>query len=183
MDVTVAVLAGGKGSRIGGDKALVELNGRPLITYPLETARRAGLPTVIVAKRATKLPPLTTQLLLEPDEPTHPLLGVLTALRELPAVIALPCDMPFVTASELAALAAIDAEIGTLRQGQPFPSLYRRSVLPQLRKALEANQSMRSTQVQSRLAPEAASSTGSATQITINTPEDLASAERLLRRR
>lgn len=181
MDVTVAVLAGGRGSRIGGDKALVELAGRPLISYALEAARRAGLPSVIVAKQATKLPPLTTQLLLEPDEPTHPLLGIITALECYSAIIALPSDMPFVTASELAALAAIDAEVGTLREGQPFPSLYRRSALPQLRKALEANQSMRSTQAQSSLAPEAASSTDSATQMTVNTPEDLARAEALLR--
>jgi molybdenum cofactor guanylyltransferase len=182
MDVTVVVLAGGRGSRIGGDKALVELAGRPLISYALQAAHDAGLPAVIVAKRTTRLPHVTTRLLLEPDEPTHPLLGVITALRELPVVIALPCDMPFVTASELAALAAVDAGIGTLREGQPFPSLYRRSVLPQLRKALEANRSMRSTQAQSSLVPEAASSTDSATQITINTPEDLARAERLLKR-
>ena len=149
MDVTVAVLAGGKGSRIGGDKALIELDGRPLITYPLEAARRAGLPTVIVAKQATRLPPVTTQLLLEPDEPTHPLLGVLTALRELPAVIALPCDMPFVSPEDLAALAAIDADVATLGSGQPFPSLYRRAMRLQLEQAIQAGASMRSTQAQS----------------------------------
>ena len=38
MAVTVAVLAGGRGSRIGGDKALVQLGGRPLIAYPLAAA-------------------------------------------------------------------------------------------------------------------------------------------------
>lgn len=183
MDVTVAVLAGGKGSRIGGDKALIELDGRPLITYPLEAARRAGLPTVIVAKQATKLPPVTTQLLLEPDEPTHPLLGIITALEHFPVVIAVPCDMPFVEPRALAALAEIQDDVALLAPGQPFPSLYRRGCLAQLRQALEADQSMRSTHAQSGLAPASASSTDEAPRLTVNTLEDLAAAEALVRRR
>ena len=56
MDVTAAVLAGGLGSRIGGDKALVQLAGRPLISYPLAAAQAAGLDAVVVAKRSTSLP-------------------------------------------------------------------------------------------------------------------------------
>ena len=36
-----AILAGGGGRRIGGDKAIVELHGRPLISYPLEAVREA----------------------------------------------------------------------------------------------------------------------------------------------
>ena len=55
---TAVVLAGGLGSRIGGDKALVQLGGRPLITYPLAAAEAAGLDAVVVAKRTTKLPAL-----------------------------------------------------------------------------------------------------------------------------
>jgi molybdopterin-guanine dinucleotide biosynthesis protein A len=138
---------------------------------------------VIVAKQSTTLPPVTTRLLLEPDEPTHPLLGIITALEEFPAVIAIPCDMPFVSPSQLTALARTDADIATLSPTHPFPALYRCATLRQLREALEANRSMRSTQAQSRLAPEAASSTDSATQLTVNTPADLADAQRLLSRR
>jgi molybdenum cofactor guanylyltransferase len=183
VDVTVVVLAGGLGSRIGGDKAVVELAGRPLISYPVQAALDAGLPTVIVAKRTTKLPHVTTQLLLEPDEPTHPLLGIITALELYPAIIAIPCDMPLVEPRALVALAEMDEDIATLWPAQPFPSLYRRLVLPQLREALEANQSMRATQAQSSLAPAAVSSADSATQISVNTPEDLARAEALIRQR
>lgn len=177
MDVTVAVLAGGRGSRIGGDKAMVELAGLPLITYPLQAAGDAGLPAVIVAKRATKLPPLDVLVLLEPDDPIHPLLGVITALQTLPAVIALPCDMPFVAAADLRALAATQADVATLWPGQPFPSLYRRSQLPLLQEAVQAGASVRSTQAQSVLAPAAAASTHPASQLTVNTPADLAAAE------
>ncbi|MDE3134602.1 MAG: NTP transferase domain-containing protein [Acidobacteriota bacterium] len=181
MDVTVAVLAGGLGTRIGGDKALVQLAGRPLISYPIAAAQAAGLDVVVVAKRTTQLPPLDVPVILEPDAPVHPLLGVITALEELPAILAIPCDMPLLRAAELAALAAMPDDLATLWPNQPFPSLYRRPLLPQLRAALEANQSMRATQAQSLLAPAVASSTDSAPQLSVNTAEDLASAAALLR--
>jgi molybdopterin-guanine dinucleotide biosynthesis protein A len=183
MDVIAAVLAGGLGTRIGGDKAMIELAGRPLISYPVAAAQAAGLKTIVVAKRSTRLPHLDVPVLLEPDAPTHPLVGVLTALQELPAVVALPCDMPFVEPADLAALAAMPQDVATLWPDQPFPCLYRRAMLPQLREASEAGRSVRSTQSQSSLAPAAISSTGRAPQTTINTPEDLAAAETLLRRR
>ncbi len=183
MDVTVAVLAGGRGSRIGGDKALVPLAGRPLIGYPLAAARAAGLPAVVVAKGGTKLPPLDVPVLLEPDEPTHPLLGIVTALDGLPAVIALPCDMPFIPPTALAALAEIDADVAILRPGQPFPAMYRRATLPRLRAALAAGASVRSTQGQSRLAPVATAAMRPGAARAVNTPEDLIAAEEWLSRR
>jgi molybdopterin-guanine dinucleotide biosynthesis protein A len=182
MDVTVAVLAGGLGTRIGGNKALVELAGRPLISYPLQAASDAGLEAVVVAKPATKLPALSVPLLLEPDEPTHPLLGIITALEHHPAIIAIPCDMPFIQPQALVALAEMTDDVATLWRGEPFPSLYRRQVRPQLMTALEASASMRSTQAQSS-APAAIASTRPAQQLSINAPEDLAQAEAILSER
>ncbi len=183
MEVTAAVLAGGLGRRIGGDKAMVQLAGHPLISYPIAAAQAAGLNTIVVAKRSTRLPHLDVPVLLEPVAPVHPLLGVLTALAEYPAVLAIPCDMPFVEPADLAALAAMDADVATLLPGQPFPALFRRALLPQLREALEANRSVRSTQAQSSLAPAATSSTDPAPQLTVNTTADLVRAEALINRR
>jgi molybdenum cofactor guanylyltransferase len=183
MDITVVVLAGGRGSRIGGDKALVQLGGRPLISYPLQAASDAGLEAVVVAKAATKLPPLDVPLFLEPDEPTHPLLGIVTALERYPAIIAIPCDMPFIQPQALVALAEMTDDVVTLWPGEPFPALYRSSVLPQLREAIRAGASVRSTQAQSSLAPAAITSMRPATQLAINTLSELAAAEEQLKRR
>lgn len=183
MDVTVAVLAGGQGSRLGGDKALVRLAGRPLITYPLAAARAAGLPAVVVAKRGTRLPELDVPVLLEPDAPVHPLLGVITALEKLPAVVALPCDMPFVDPLALATLAEMPDDLATLWPDQPFPSLYRRAVLSDLRTALQSNRSLRATHAHSRPVHGLPSADDLAAQASINTPEDLALAEARLRTR
>jgi molybdenum cofactor guanylyltransferase len=180
MPVTVAVLAGGRGSRIGGDKALVELAGRPLIEYPLSAARAAGLEAVVVAKRHTRLPLLDVPLLIESDDPTHPLAGIVTALEHFEAVIAIPCDMPFLDAADLATLAAVSADVAVLARDQPFPALYRAVILPQLREAVWTGASVRSMQAQAS-APAAIASTDPAPRLlSVNTLEDLAEAERRL---
>ena len=103
------VLAGGAGRRIGGDKAIVELEGRPLLLYPLAVLRAVFDEVAVVAKRATVLPPLDADVTiwLEADEPRHPLAGVVQALRCARGrpVVVVAGDMPFVTRGLVAALA------------------------------------------------------------------------------
>jgi molybdenum cofactor guanylyltransferase len=103
------VLAGGVGRRIGGDKAIVELDGRPLLQYPLATLRAAFDDVAVVAKHATLLPPLDADVAiwLEADEHHHPLVGVVHALRcaRRRPVVVVAADMPFVTRALVTALA------------------------------------------------------------------------------
>jgi molybdopterin-guanine dinucleotide biosynthesis protein A len=105
------VLAGGLGRRIGGSKALVKLNRRPLISYPLEAVWRALGNVAIVAKIDTKLPTLPgVAVWIEPDEPRHPLTGIVHALvmSEGRAVLVCAADMPLVSAELVAAIACAD---------------------------------------------------------------------------
>ena len=104
-----AVLAGGGGRRIGGDKAMVELEGRPLLHYPLSVLRAVLDEVAVVAKQSTLLPSLDVEIAiwLDAEEPRHPLAGVVQALRcarGRPVVI-VAGDMPFVTRGLVAALA------------------------------------------------------------------------------
>ncbi len=106
------LLAGGEGRRIGGGKALVELGGRPLISYPLAAMRRAVRDVAVVAKADTELPALPgVALWIEPGWPRHPLVGIVHALRcaRGRAVLVCAADMPFVIAQALTALARADA--------------------------------------------------------------------------
>ncbi|MCH7698071.1 MAG: NTP transferase domain-containing protein [Chloroflexi bacterium] len=51
-----AVLAGGHGLRIGGDKATIELDGRPLISYPVDALRSAGLNVALALRSDQEIP-------------------------------------------------------------------------------------------------------------------------------
>jgi molybdenum cofactor guanylyltransferase len=95
-----AILAGGAGLRIGGQKQIVELDGKPLISYPLEAVGQVLSKVAILAKTGTKLPPLPrVAVWIEPETPRHPLIGITQALALAGGRPVLVCagDMPFVT--------------------------------------------------------------------------------------
>jgi molybdopterin-guanine dinucleotide biosynthesis protein A len=193
----VAVLAGGRGERIGGAKPTRELAGRPLIDYPLAAARAAGLQAVVVAKRETELPSgLAEQLLVEPEEPHHPLCGALAALehaaQRLPdaAVVLVGCDMPFLTGALLGWLAAALQPAILLEvdgRAQPLPARCSAAHAPRLREGLAAQAPLR--EVFHSLAPAVVgerelSYFGDPRRLcfSVNSAEDLATAERWLSR-
>jgi molybdopterin-guanine dinucleotide biosynthesis protein A len=107
------VLAGGHGRRLGGDKAGVELAGRPLAQWVVD-ALRAVLDEVVVACRLdTQIPPLrgVREAWVEPDGPRGPLAGIVSALREARGrpVIACSLSLPLVSPFAVRALAEADA--------------------------------------------------------------------------
>lgn len=145
------VLAGGRGSRLGGAKQAVPLAGRPLLHYPLAALRAAGLECAVVAKPDSELPPLDrTCLLREPEAAWHPLCGILAALRAAPGrdVVAVPCDMPFLSPALLELLADASEPLVVLaREGrvQPLPGRYAATLLPELEAALAREEPLRRT--------------------------------------
>ena len=143
------VLAGGASRRMGTPKARLELGGRPLLEYPLAAVQGAGLEPAVVAKPDSALPPLAVPRWNEAAEPRHPLTGIvaaLTAARGRP-VLAVACDMPFVTAELLADLAARGGRADLIlpeTAGRLHPLLARwdPALLPALRAALAREASL-----------------------------------------
>jgi molybdenum cofactor guanylyltransferase len=173
------VLAGGRSRRMGAPKALVELGGRPLLAWAVAAAVDAGLETVVVAKPGSELPKLDVPVWPEPEQPAHPLVGVIAALeRAAPRpVVVLACDMPFVPAELIARLAALDT-VAAVPPGEAFPARYENSALPVLRAGLERAAPLRA--VLAELAPAAVGADERAL-LGINDPETLARAAALLR--
>ena len=141
-----AILAGGGGRRIGGDKAIVELNGRPLIAYPLEAVRQALGHVAILAKADTKLPYVSgVTVWIEPDARRHPLVGITQALALADGRPVLVCgaDLPFVTAKLVQRLAkanpgrapaVVASSDGVI---QPLLGCYQRRALALLRRGAQ----------------------------------------------
>lgn len=183
----IAILAGGRATRLGGDKASAQLGGRPLISYPLEAAHAAVAEIVVVAKPTTELPEVGVQVLHEPLEPVHPLCGIVTALERTEGgpVIVIAADMPFLTGELVAWMETLEEPVVVPRHGgrlHPLLAKYDGSVLEQLKIALKGERALQ--EVVSELSPRLIEGDelgrfGDPERLlfNVNTPEDLAGAE------
>jgi molybdopterin-guanine dinucleotide biosynthesis protein A len=145
-----AVLAGGAGRRLGGDKARAELGGRPLIWHPLAALRAAGLEAIAVAKPSAELPRLDCEIVREPELPRHPLCGIVAALRRAGGrpLVVVACDMPFAAPALLAHLAAAAEPLVVPAPGgraQPLQARFGAELLPDLEAALAREEPLRRT--------------------------------------
>jgi molybdenum cofactor guanylyltransferase len=136
-----AILAGGRGARLGGAKALTELGGRPLIAWPLAALAAALDDVVVVAKADTPLPELDVEVWTEPEEPAHPRAGIVHALSAAGerAVLVCAADMPFVTPELVADIAAAEGMPAVVPRAagrlQPLLARYEPAALLPLRAA------------------------------------------------
>ncbi|HZK80573.1 MAG TPA: molybdenum cofactor guanylyltransferase [Humisphaera sp.] len=97
-DATLAILAGGAGSRMGQPKGLLTLAGKPILDYLLDHLAWPG-PTMLITAPDREHPPGWQRFSREVSDPIPgggPLRGVLTALEHLqtPLLIVLTIDMP-----------------------------------------------------------------------------------------
>jgi molybdopterin-guanine dinucleotide biosynthesis protein A/rhodanese-related sulfurtransferase len=104
---TGVVLAGGRSRRMGRDKALVEVGGRPLAVIAADALRRAGASQVtVVGGDGSGL--AGVGLAVRPDDHPGegPLGAIVTALGSAPAgiVMVLACDLPRIDADTVAAV-------------------------------------------------------------------------------
>lgn len=185
------MLAGGSGRRIGGGKALVALDRRPLLSYPLEAMWRAVGNVTIVAKFDTELPNVPgVTVWIEPDEPRHPLTGILHALSLSEGRPVLVCagDMPLVTPALINLIAgtrpgAALAVVASTDDGlQPLLACYQAAALAPLADAAR-DPEIRMRDAVSVLHPLAVEVEEPELLFNVNTPDDLLQAAAMLDRR
>ena len=106
---TAIVLCGGRGTRLGGeDKPLLDLGGKPLIAHVIE--RLAGQVDALLlscAGDASVYRRFGRPVVLDRHHDQGPLGGFVSTLPEVatPWLLAMPCDVPFLPADLVAALA------------------------------------------------------------------------------
>jgi len=129
------------------------------------------------------------EIVTEPDEPTHPLAGIVAALRHAgrPLVV-VGCDFPFAPPALLRALAEAPEPLAVPAPGgepQPLMARWSPELLPRLEIALEREESLRRTVA--ALSPRLLDDTELAqfgdparAFFNVNTPADLSAAAALL---
>jgi len=96
------VLAGGKSSRMGQDKALLNYNGSSLLDHSIGLLTRAGISDIYVSGDFAGYDCISDSM--DNRGPAHAISDVLLELNNFDAVIFMPVDMPLVSQEILSLL-------------------------------------------------------------------------------
>ncbi len=191
-DVTAFILAGGKSTRMGADKAFVTLDGRTLLARALDVARSATSEVRIVGDPAKFAPfaPVVEDVFRN----CGPLAGIHAALRashtELNLILAV--DVPFVSPALLQYLISrarnsASATVAVAKAGggwQPLCAVYRREFADAAEQSLRAGHYKIDTLFKAMntqaITEEELEEAGFSPKIfrNLNTPEDLETVQR-----
>jgi molybdopterin-guanine dinucleotide biosynthesis protein A len=148
---TLAVLAGGRGSRMKMPKSRLTLHGRPILQYLLErTGWRGFGPTLLVTSPGLDRPPaheLFGAEVVDTVAGEGPLRGLLTALSyaTTPRVVAVTVDMPGMEFEHLRWLLDAGATMCSRRVAdrdliEPFPCVIDQDLKPAILQRLHAGE-------------------------------------------
>jgi molybdopterin-guanine dinucleotide biosynthesis protein A len=190
---TLAILAGGRGQRMGRPKGELKLRHKPILTYLLERFGWPG-PTMLVTSPGREKPPGAEGFdreVVDPVEGMGPLRGVMTAIEncETALLVVTSVDMPGIGGEQLEWLVERleDAAGVMMRRGneiEPLPVTLR---VARARRAcheeMQITGSIRAlAKQQGFLAVEAPANWGQEVWTNLNEPGDLIAFEQQLKR-
>jgi molybdopterin-guanine dinucleotide biosynthesis protein A len=186
--ITLAVLAGGKGKRMGFPKQQLEIDGRPVLEYLHARFGWKG-PTMLVTAPGRKRPPgaeLFDREVVDAVGGEGPLRGMLTALEHSLTdwVIFATVDMPGIGPEQLEWIVSRVRGTGLLlerwidgkREIDPFPCAIHRSAVDTIsRRLVEGRRSVYSLAEHRGFAVDTAPSWEARVWANLNSPEDFVS--------
>jgi molybdopterin-guanine dinucleotide biosynthesis protein A len=156
MTTVAVVIAGGRSLRFGSDKAMAEIQGRPMIAHVVEVLGRGCGRVAVNCRPASRAASWAEaqglDVLVDPPRaPDAPLTGVLTALEWTASLgaevlVTAPCDTPALPEPMTAALVAalgpgvIAAFAETSDGTEPLCAAWRPAARMQLKARLQAGQ-------------------------------------------
>jgi molybdopterin-guanine dinucleotide biosynthesis protein A len=192
ISLSAIILAGGKSSRMGEDKALLKVDGVPLLQKITTVAADCTASVYVVAPwidRYTSILPPSCQLLQEELPTQGPLVAFCQALSfvETEWILLLACDLPLLTSSAIRewmqSLPSVsETAIAYLpkcdRLWQPLSGFYRRSCLAPLENFIHRGGRSFQTWLNQSTVQELSVSDPSIL-LNCNTPEDLQSITKI----
>lgn len=192
MEMTCAILSGGRSRRMGRDKATIQVGSTTLIRHTYDVAKEIFPDIMIVSSLHSAIEGIEARILRDALPVSGSLTGIVTALlyADTPYVFVLGCDMPFLTP---AAIRFIIGEVHgeqiivpeTEEGYEPMHAVYHRSCLATLLTATERGHMKVSRlfpffRVKSVPSNPLFFNNGVSVFTNINTWEELARAERVL---
>jgi molybdopterin-guanine dinucleotide biosynthesis protein A len=189
-DITGVILAGGRGSRLGGvDKGLEQLHGRPLIEYAIDALRPQVDALLISANRnrdvyASYGYPVIADVMGDYD---GPLAGMLSAMRAAGTayILTTPCDSPSIPADLARRLAealvsenAVASTVSFHGRMQPVFALLRCTLAGDLENCLKQGGRATGEWLRRHHAVQVDFSNEAEVFANINTPEELQDRQR-----
>lgn len=148
--LTVAIQAGGESRRMGRDKALVPLLGKPMIVHVYERVKSLADEVLVTTNRYSDFDFLGVPIFKDLVTGRGALGGLYTALKAAknPVVAVVACDMPFANPGLFSAAQDrlvdehVDAVIPRTENGlEPLHAVYRRKTcIPAVEWALESGE-------------------------------------------
>lgn len=187
------VLAGGRSTRMGRDKAAIEIAGSSLLQRTALRLAAAVDEVVVVGRSGQQLPaldvPVPVLIVRDRYPNTGPLGGIATGMQasEAAAFVAVACDMPLLEGELVRRLVALREEadavvpVGPDGRDQPLCAVYGRTCLPAIERCLHEG-SFRVTSFYSRCRVRRVHVDDPLPFSNVNTPDDLASIGELLGR-
>ena len=147
--LTGIILSGGKSSRMGMEKGLVDFQGKPLISYAIKVLEPIVDSIVIGANNELdSYKKFGHQLVEDEIKGVGPIGGLLATLRQssTPKNFVISCDMPFINLELLSYLFHNmgDADVVVATQGpnktEPLCGVYSQKILPEIEDAIQNDQ-------------------------------------------
>lgn len=144
-DMCAVILAGGQSRRMGFNKALIDVNGRPIISLLIDQVRQLTNRILISSNDSSSYRFLNFPVVPDRFAGCGPLAGLHAAMRwnDCSLFIVLACDLPNLQAPLLRSLVSLaegfDAAIPRTKDGRAHPlcAVYQRTCLPSIEHALE----------------------------------------------
>ena len=145
-DVTIAIQAGGKSSRMGTDKSFVMFNGRAMIEIVLEKVADLGSEIILITNKPDNYRQLGVPLYPDILPEKGPLGGIYTAVAKAqnPHTLIVACDMPWLNRDLLEYQIGLRNEADIIvprwqKFPEPLHAIYNKACLPAIEENLEAD--------------------------------------------
>ncbi|ALX47916.1 molybdenum cofactor guanylyltransferase [Lentibacillus amyloliquefaciens] len=144
MHISGVILAGGKSSRMGKTKSLLNINGKPAIAHIADEVKNFCDDTAVIANEPASYHFLGLNLYRDRYEDKGPLAGIETAIYHIDAdvYVLAACDMPFIDKAIfqhlIQSLGNAEAVIPIYNERMhPLSGIYTKDVLPHIQKLLD----------------------------------------------